>query len=73
MDRHLEMHQGNQPPGGATDPVCGMAVDRETARERGLVVQHEGTDYFFCGKGCKLDFQENPGTYLAPGYEPHME
>jgi Cu+-exporting ATPase len=70
MDRHLEMHHGAD--GGATDPVCGMSVNPDDATDRGLHVQHAGTDYYFCGKGCKLEFQEDPAKYLAPDYQPHM-
>jgi Cu+-exporting ATPase len=55
-----------------TDPVCGMRVDPRSAREKGLVVEHSGQTYYFCGKGCMLDFGEDPPTYLAPGYVPHM-
>jgi YHS domain-containing protein len=51
----------------AIDPVCGMEVDTETAT---LTSEHDGTTYYFCGKGCKLDFDEDPGTYLDPGYTP---
>jgi Cu+-exporting ATPase len=55
-----------------TDPVCGMQVNPETATAQGLTSAYEGTTYFFCGKGCKLDFDEDPATFLAPGYQPHM-
>jgi YHS domain-containing protein len=58
--------------GTATDPVCGMTVDLTEAREKGLYTRHDQTDYFFCGKGCKLDFEEDPGRYLDPGYVPSM-
>ena len=56
----------------ATDPVCGMQVDPATARERGLTSDHEGQTYFFCGKGCKLDFDENPARFFEEGYQPQM-
>ena len=56
----------------AVDPVCGMSVDPATAREAGLHSAFEGTDYFFCGRGCKLDFDEDPGRYLDPSYVPSM-
>jgi len=56
----------------ATDPVCGMQVDPATASERGLTSEHEGQTYFFCGKGCKLDFDEDPAPYFEPGYTPSM-
>jgi P-type Cu+ transporter len=58
--------------GSAVDPVCGMSVDPDAARAKGLHSLHSGTDYFFCGKGCKLDFDEDPGRYLDPGYVPSM-
>ena len=51
----------------AIDPVCGMEVVMETAT---LTSEHDGTTYYFCGKGCKLDFDEDPETYLDPGYDP---
>jgi YHS domain-containing protein len=54
------------------DPVCGMTVDRESARAKGLVSTYEGREYFFCGKGCKLDFDENPAQYFDPTYQPTM-
>ena len=52
----------------AKDPVCGMEVDTST----NLKIEHQGTTYYFCGKGCMLDFQEDPDKYLDPKYEPHM-
>jgi len=56
----------------ATDPVCGMEVNREVASVQGLVSELEGETYYFCGRGCKLDFDEDPGKVLDPSYEPHM-
>jgi Cu+-exporting ATPase len=56
----------------ATDPVCGMSVEPAVARARGLESRHADMDYFFCGRGCKLDFDEDPGRYLVPGYVPSM-
>ncbi len=55
-----------------TDPVCGMAVDPADARAKGLSTQHDGHEYFFCGRGCFLDFADDPGRFLAPDYVPHM-
>jgi Cu+-exporting ATPase len=55
-----------------TDPVCGMTVDPATARAAGLVTEHDGQTYYFCGKGCLLEFRDNPATYLDPGYTPSM-
>lgn len=56
----------------AIDPVCGMTVEPESARAKGLHLQHRGADYFFCGRGCKLDFEEDPDRYLDPRYVPSM-
>jgi P-type Cu+ transporter len=54
------------------DPVCGMSVEPGTARAKGLTSTYKGLDYFFCGKGCKLDFDENPEAYLDADYVPSM-
>ncbi len=56
----------------AKDPVCGMDVNREIASAQGLTSEHEGETYYFCGKGCKLDFDEGPAKYFDPSYQPHM-
>ena len=63
---------GGAKPTSAKDPVCGMTVDILTATARDLTAQHEGTTYYFCGRGCKLDFGEDPGRYLDPSYVPSM-
>jgi len=54
------------------DPVCGMTVDLEEARGKGLTLTHEGTEYAFCGKGCLLEFRNDPKQYLDPSYQPSM-
>ena len=54
------------------DPVCGMTVDRAQAREKGLSLSHQGTEFAFCGKGCLLEFRDEPERYLDPSYEPSM-
>lgn len=56
----------------AQDPVCGMTVNPEVARAAGLSAQHEGTDYYFCGRGCRLEFVDNPTHFLNPDYRPQM-
>jgi YHS domain-containing protein len=56
----------------ATDPVCGMTVDPESARAAGLSTEHKGVTYYFCGRGCLLDFRDDPDKYLDPGYKPSM-
>jgi YHS domain-containing protein len=52
------------------DPVCGMEVDTMTST---LSLEYEGTTYWFCGKGCLLDFKDDPGTYLDEAHVPSME
>lgn len=54
------------------DPVCGMTVDPETARAAGLSAEHAGQTYHFCGKGCLLEFRDDPEKYLDPNRIPSM-
>lgn len=59
-------------PASVIDPVCGMSVDPESARPKGLHSTHAGIEYFFCGKGCKLEFGDDPERFLDPAYVPSM-
>jgi len=52
----------------AKDPVCGMEVDTSTE----LKFEYKGVTYYFCGRGCMLDFKEDPEKFLDPAYQPHM-
>ena len=52
-----------------TDVVCGMRVEPATAAGS---AKHDGTIYYFCGKGCLQRFQADPGKYLDPAYRPGM-
>lgn len=63
-------HRGSKD--AAIDPVCGMRVDCDGAIEKGLHRQHAGADYYFCAKGCYLDFGDDPKRYLDPSYIPSM-
>jgi YHS domain-containing protein len=49
------------------DPVCGMEVNTETGQ---FSAEHEGKTYWFCSRGCMLDFQEDPAKYTDPNYQP---
>jgi Cu+-exporting ATPase len=51
------------------DPVCGMEVDPTTTD---LKLEHDGTTYWFCGKGCYLEFRDDPERFLDPDYVPSM-
>jgi YHS domain-containing protein len=62
-------HEGAQAMAIAIDPVCGMQVDTEQSE---LKLEHDGTTYWFCGKGCLLEFKDDPDKYLAPDYTPSM-
>ena len=56
----------------ASDPVCGMQVDTADAEGKGLTAEHEGQTYYFCGRGCMLDFKDDPAPYFDAGYTPSM-
>ena len=51
------------------DPVCGMSVDTTTSQ---LSLERDGVTYWFCGKGCLLEFRDDPDKYLDPAYKPSM-
>ncbi len=53
------------------DPVCGMKVEVETTPPA-LTWEYKGKTYYFCGRGCLLDFKDDPERILAPGYKPSM-
>jgi Cu+-exporting ATPase len=54
------------------DPVCGMTLDPRSARAAGLSEEHDGVTYYFCGRGCLLEFRDDPDEYLDPNYSPSM-
>ena len=51
---------------GAKDPVCWMTVDRATE----LRADYKGEIYYFCSRGCLLEFGDDPEKYLDPAYRP---
>ena len=55
------------PDDRARDPVCGMAVRRETAK---WTTEHDGQAYFFCNERCLTRFREDPSKYLGPKPAP---
>ncbi|CAN5601526.1 hypothetical protein BH23CHL8_BH23CHL8_05310 [soil metagenome] len=57
------------PPDMARDPVCGMLVRIESAQH---VADYEGVTYYFCGRGCRLEFEDDPPRYFQPDYVPSM-
>ena len=62
----LQMNQG------PVDPVCGMSVNAEVARAAGLTAEHDGTSFYFCGAGCRLEFLDDPERFFNPDYVPKM-
>jgi len=46
----------------AIDPVCGMEVTVDGAKETAV---HDGTTYYFCCAGCRSRFENDPAPYLA--------
>jgi YHS domain-containing protein len=57
------------PEGVAIDPVCGMQVVIATSTQ---TAEYRGTTYHFCGRGCRLDFDEDPERFLDPSHVPSM-
>jgi Cu+-exporting ATPase len=47
----------------ATDPVCGMRVDPQTAKHR---LAYKGQGYFFCSGRCRERFEAEPDKFLQP-------
>jgi YHS domain-containing protein len=71
-DEHAHGHADTEELSTVIDPVCGMTVESESARGKGLHSSYQGRDFFFCGKGCKLEFEDDPERYLDPTYVPSM-
>ena len=44
----------------ATDPVCGMTVDENSAEATST---YKGKTYYFCSEDCKEIFDEQPEEY----------
>ena len=51
------------------DPVCGMEVDTDTSV---LSTEYEGRTWWFCSRGCLLEFTDDPEKYLSPDHQPQM-
>src|SRR5512143_3270944 len=47
----------------ASDPVCGMVVDQETAAGS---AEYQGKHYYFCSTACLHKFQAAPQNYAPP-------
>ena len=62
-NRHVIGVAGASPPGKAVDPVCGMTVTIEGAKNKTV---HEGHPYYFCSARCLGKFEAGPLQYLNP-------
>jgi putative ABC transport system ATP-binding protein len=45
----------------ATDPVCGMGVEREKA----IRIEWEGQLFYFCARGCREEFASDPQRFVG--------
>ena len=52
----------------AIDPVCGMQVNEQTAKNFSAF---EGGEFFFCGAGCKRKFDADPSAYTGAARPAH--
>ncbi len=52
----------------ATDPVCGMEVNTETAAAK---VRYDSKDYHFCSENCATQFRAEPDRFAGAGPERH--
>jgi len=48
------------------DPVCGMAVTKDSVHQ----AEHAGRPYWFCSAGCRTKFLAEPLKYLGPAAAP---
>jgi Cu+-exporting ATPase len=51
---------------GATDPVCGMKVDRAKA----LRLDYAGRTFYFCSEHCLHEFESDPQRYARKSRTP---
>jgi len=44
----------------ATDPVCGMTIEKEKA----ISIEWDGQFYYFCARGCRDEFNHDPQQFI---------
>lgn len=64
-ESRMRMAASGMSGSSSPDPVCGMYVDEEKSRSRGLVRESGGKTYYFCSDECLKKFQQVP-----PGATP---
>jgi putative ABC transport system ATP-binding protein len=52
----------------ATDPVCGMTVEREKAA---AMLDFDEVTYYFCSKGCRAEFEGEPKRFAEEMRNAH--
>jgi YHS domain-containing protein len=59
----LARNRRHRPGSGryATDPVCGMQVDKANAPAH---LVHDGVDEWFCSDGCRARFEQSLGNLV---------
>jgi Cu+-exporting ATPase len=65
---YLERAAAAEAAAKATDPVCGMKVDRATAKHK---FERAGETHYFCSAGCRAKFEADPARYLAKAEPAH--
>jgi Cu+-exporting ATPase len=60
---HNHTHDHSGQGSTARDPVCGMNVDKSTAKHR---YELDGTTHYFCNPRCLEKFVADPQRYLSP-------
>jgi len=54
-----------------TDVVCGMQIDPAQAAGTS---EYQGQTYYFCGMGCKRQFDKDPQRYVdAPAHSDEQD
>src|SRR5688572_17849941 len=61
---HLNQHMANpvSSESGMKDPVCGMAVTKDSPHKH----DYQDKSYYFCSRGCQEKFRANPEAFLKP-------
>jgi P-type Cu+ transporter len=59
-------HMAENPEKPFTDPVCGMQVAADPAKQ----LDHAGKDYHFCSARCMDKFRTNPQQYVTAAAQP---
>ena len=53
-----------------TDVVCGMQIDSDQAAGTS---EYQGQTYYFCGMGCKRQFDKDPERFVGQQHPPQHD